>query len=192
MVSRHGHGFPGEKRTNATHQSTTDPESRLARKGKGKEAKLSYSLHALMENRHGLLVDLAVDQAHGRAERENALAMVDENLPGAKRLTLAADKAYDTSEFVRECRERNVTPHLARNTRRPGGSTLDGRTIRHAGYHVSQRKRKRVEEIFGWLKTVGGLRRTRFLGVERTQLWAYLAGAAYNLLRLARLNPAPA
>ena len=184
--------FHGEKRTNATHQSTTDPESRLARKGKGKEAKLSYSLHALMENRHGLLVDLAVDQAHGRAERENALAMVDENLPGAKRLTLAADKAYDTSEFVRECRERNVTPHLARNTRRPGGSTLDGRTIRHAGYHVSQRKRKRVEEIFGWLKTVGGLRRTRFLGVERTQLWAYLAGAAYNLLRLARLNPAPA
>jgi len=184
--------FHGEKRANDTHQSTTDPQARLARKGQGKEAKLSFSLHALMENRHGLLADLCVDAATGTAERENALRLLDENLPGSKRLTLGADRGYDTREFVQACRDRNVTPHLARNLNRRGGSTLDDRTIRHAGYHVSQQRRKRVEEIFGWLKTVGGLRRTRFLGVARTQLWAYLTGAAYNLLRMARLLPAPA
>ena len=180
--------FKGERRSNATHESTTDPEARLARKGKGKEAKLCYAGHALMENRHGLLLDLRVTTADGMAERETALAMVAKNLPGDGRLTLAADKNYDTHEFVESCREQNVTPHVAQNTARPGGSAIDQRTTRHAGYAISQRLRKRVEEIFGWLKTVGGLRKTRYKGQQRTQLAAHLVGAAYNLLRIARLT----
>ena len=184
--------FHGERRSNATHQSTTDPEAKLAKKGGGKEAKLCYSANALMENRNGLLIEFAVEPADGYAERKSARAMLETALPGSRRITLGADKGYDTAEFVASCRALKVTPHIARNEGRAGGSALDRRTARHVGYAVSQRVRKRVEEIFGWMKTVGGLRRTRYRGLDRTQLHAYLVAAAYNLLRIARLIPAPA
>jgi transposase len=179
--------FHGEKRCNETHESKTDPEAKLMRKGPGKEAKLSYSAHALMENRYGLLVDFRVEEANGHAEREAALAMVDEALPGNKPVTLGGDKGYDTRDFVEACRERNVVPHVAQNTHARRRSAIDARTTRHPGYAVSQRLRKRVEEIFGWTKTTGNFRRTRYRGKARTQLAAYFVGAAYNLLRVAKL-----
>ena len=140
-----------------------------------------------MENRNGLLVDLRIAEANGTAERELAIQMIDENLQKNRHCTLAGDKGYDTAGFVAQCRERNVTPHVAQNERRPGGSALDRRTTRHAGYGISQRIRKRVEEIFGWTKTVGNFRRTRFKGRAKTRLASYLVGAAYNLLRMAKL-----
>lgn len=180
--------FRGQKRRNDTHQSITDPEARLMRKGNGKEAKLSFSAHALMENRHGMLVDLRIAEASGTAERQVALEMIDDNLPGERRITLGADKGYHTRDFVRDCRDRNVTPHVADKAKH---SMIDGRTTRPAGYSISQRIRKRVEEIFGWAKTVGGFRRTRFKGKARTQLAAYVVGAAYNLTRMSRLLAAP-
>lgn len=180
--------FRGQKRRNDTHQSTTDPEARLMRKGNGKEAKLSFSAHALMENRHGMLVDLRIAEASGTAERQVALEMLDDNLPGERRITLGADKGYHTRDFVRDCRDRNVTPHVADKAKH---SMIDGRTTQQSGYSVSQRIRKRVEEIFGWAKTVGGFRRTRFKGKARTQLAAYVVGAAYNLTRMSRLLAAP-
>ena len=178
--------FHGEQRRNDTHESTTDPDARLARKGTGKEAKLSYSQHALMENRNGLLVDLQIAEANGTAERDVALRMLDEALPGDQPITVGADKGYDTRHFVAESRARNVTPHVAQNLsgRR---SAIDGRTTRHHGYSVSQRIRKRVEEIFGWIKSVANFRRTRYRGLKRTQLASYFVGAAYNLFRIARL-----
>ena len=179
--------FHGEKRSNQTHQSTTDPESRLARKGRGKEAKLSYAQHALMENRNGLLVELQITEATGTAEREAALSMVNDYLPRDQRITLAGDKGFDTRGFVEGCRELGVTPHVAQNLERSGGSAVDKRTTRHPGYSVSQRIRKRVEEIFGWTKTVANFRKTRFRGLDRTQHASYLVGAAYNLLRMAKL-----
>ena len=179
--------FHGQRRSNETHQSTTDPEAKLARKGRGKEAKLSHSGHALMENRHGLLVDLRIDEANGRAEREVALQMLDDELPGEKPITLGADKAYDTHDFVAQCRSRNVTPHVAQHENARRSSAIDARTTRHPGYAVSQRIRKRVEEIFGWVKTVANFRRTRYRGRARTQLAAYFVAAAYNLLRIAKL-----
>ena len=182
--------FHGEKRSNETHESTTDPEARLARKGVGKEAKLSFSAHALMENRNGLLVDLRIAEANGTAERDQALLMLVENSRHTGLITVGADKGYDAQEFAEQCRHYGITPHIAQNTSRR--SAIDGRTTRHAGYAVSQRIRKRVEEIFGWAKTVGGFRRTRFKGIERTQLAAYFVGAAYNLVRTARLLAAPA
>ncbi|MEQ9318695.1 MAG: IS5 family transposase [Polyangiaceae bacterium] len=179
--------FHGQKRRNDTHQSTTDPEAKLFRKGYGKEAKLCFSAHALMENRNGLLVDLRIAEANGRAEREVALEML--SATGRTRRTVGADKGYDTTAFVEGCRERGVTPHVAQhnNNRR---SRVDERTTRHAGYSLSQRVRKRVEEIFGWAKTVGGFRRTRFKGQRRTQAAAYIVGAAYNLMRMTKLLPA--
>jgi transposase len=180
--------FRGEKRANDTHQSSTDPEARLMRKGNGKEAKLSFSAHALMENRNGMLVDLRVAEASGTAERRVALEMSDDNLPGQRRLTLGADKGYHTRDFVDDCRHRHVTPHVADKAK---SSMLDQRTTESAGYTISQRIRKRVEEIFGWAKTVGGFRRTRYRGIARTQLAAYIVGAAYNLTRMARLLAAP-
>jgi transposase len=180
--------FRGQQRRHDTHRSTTDPESRLMRKGNGKEAKLSYSGHALMENRNGLLVDLQIAEASGTAERRVALEMVDDNLPGERRITLAADRGYHTRDFVDACRRRHVTPHLADKA---AHSALDGRTTRVPGYSTRQRIRKRVEEIFGWAKTVGGFRRTRFRGAKRTQLAAYIVGAAYNLTRMARLLALP-
>lgn len=182
--------FHGEKRSNETHASTSDPEARLARKGRGKEAKLSYSAHALMENRNGLLVDFRVAEANGRAECEVALAMLDENKLRRGPATIGADKGYDTHDFVAECRAMNVVPHIAQVITAHRGSAIDSRTTRHPGYAISQRIRKRVEEIFGWAKTVGNFRKTRFRGRSRTQLAAYLVGAAYNLLRIARLAPA--
>jgi transposase len=183
--------FHGEKRSNETHSSTTDPEARLARKSSNTAARLSYSQHALMENRNGLLVDLRIAEANGRAERAVALAMLDELMPRSRRVTVGADKGYDTRDFVDECRAMNVTPHVAQNCtgRR---SAVDERTTRHPGYTTSQRIRKRVEEIFGWTKTVGNFRRTRYRGQARTEQASYLVGAAYNLLRMSRLAPLPA
>ena len=183
--------FRGEKRSNDTHQSTTDPESRLARK-KGKESRLSYSAHALMENRNGLIVDFRVDEANGFAERTSALEMLHDNVLKERRITVAGDKGYDTKDFVADCRFLGVTPHIAQTSDPRRSSAIDARTTRHAGYAVSQRKRKLVEEIFGWMKTVGNFRRTRFKGKQRTQLAAYFVAAAYNLLRVARLVPTPA
>src|SRR5471032_277942 len=185
--------FHGEKRSNETHESKTDPEAKLARKGKGKEAKLAYSQHALMENRNGLLVELQIASATGTAERDTAIAMLDDYLPGTSRITLGGDKGYDTRDFIAKCQARNVTPHVAQNITERRSSAIDGRTTRHKGYSVSQVIRKRVEEIFGWTKTVANFRKTRFRGLERTQLASYLVGAAYNLMRMSRLlTPTPA
>lgn len=184
--------FHGEKRSNATHASTTDPEAKLARKSNNTAARLSFSQHALMENRNGLLVDIRIAEANGTAERDVARDMLDEALPGSSRITLGADKGYDTKAFVEECRHLLVTPHVAQNITVQRGSAIDARTTRHAGYSISQRIRKRVEEIFGWTKTVGNFRRTRYRGKARTQLASYLVGAAYNLLRMSRLLLQPA
>jgi transposase len=183
--------FHGERRSNETHRSTSDPEALLARKGKGKEAKLCYSANGLAENRNLLLIDFQVEPADGTAERRAAIAMADERLPGRRRITVGGDKGYDTGGFVDSCRALNVTPHVAQNLSRRGGSALDRRTVRHPGYAVSQWIRKRIEEAFGWMKTVGGLRKTRYRGRARVQMHAYLVAAAYNLLRIARLVPAP-
>jgi transposase len=180
--------FHGERGRNASHQSTTDAEARLAKKGAGKEARLCYTERVLMENRNGIMVDLRVGQATGRAEGEQALEML-EGVGGLHRIPVAGDKGFDIAEFVAGCRALNATPHVAQNQRRPGGSALDLRTTSWPGYAVSQRVRKRVEEIFGWIKTVGNFRRSRYRGVERTNLAAYLVGAAYNLLRIAKLCP---
>ena len=179
--------FRGEPRSNTTHQSTTDAEARLAKKGKGREAHLAYAAHALMENRYGLLVDFQVSQANGTAERDAVPELIDQARErGFHPRTLGADKGYDTKACVADLRERKVTPHVTQNTsgRR---SAIDRRTTRHVGYVVSQRKRPLVEEIFGWMKTIGGFRRTRFIGLERTQLAGYFVAAAYNLVRIARL-----
>jgi transposase len=180
-----GVDFHGERRRNDTHQSTTDPQALLARKGKGKESKLSYAGHVLMENRHGLAVNACVTQATGRAEPQAAVAMV-EQIPGWGRITLGADKGYDRRELVQELREHHVTPHFARKQ----SSIIDQRTTRHPGYVISQRKRKRVEEIFGWLKTVGGLRKTRHRGVDRVGWMFTFALAVYNLVRMRNLAAA--
>jgi transposase len=180
--------FRGQKRSNATHESSTDPQAKLMRKGDGQPAKLSYGGHALMENRNGLCVDIKVRCATD-TETEAAKEMLARQ--GRKRIrpkSLGADKGYHSKDFVKHLRDRGIAPHIAtiegRNT--PG---LDARTTGHSGYRLSQRKRKRIEEIFGWMKTYGGLRKTRFVGQTRVQLHAYLVGAAYNLLRLSRLAP---
>jgi transposase len=180
--------FRGERRTNATHASATDPEARLYKKATGQEAKLSYLGHVLMENRHGLMVDTRVTQATGTAEREVALTMA-EAIPGQQRVTLGADKNYDTHDCVRALRERRVTPHVAQNTA-GRSSAIDGRTTRHPGYAISQRKRKCVEEIFGWLKTVGLLRQVRHRGVARVGWMFTFADAVYNLVRMRTLAAA--
>jgi hypothetical protein len=178
--------FHGETRTNATHASTTDPDARLARKGPGKEAKLSYTGHILMENRNGLAVDVAVLPATGTAEREAAIEMLAAR-PDTGRITLGGDKHYDTQDFVAQLRELEVTPHVAQNdTNRR--SAIDGRTTHHAGYALSQQKRKRIEEIFGWLKTVGGLRKLRHRGHERVTWMFTFAVAVYNLVRIRNLE----
>lgn len=183
--------YRGEKRRNETHASTTDPEAQLMRKGVGKETRLSYMGHVLMENRNGLVVDVILTQASGKAEREAAVRMLDRLPQRRRRRTLGADKGYDTRDFVQDARQRNVTPHVAQNEsgRR---SAIDGRTTSWGGYKVSQRKRKRVEEIFGWVKTVGGGRKLRYIGVRRNQLWSEFTATAYNLVRMARLLAEPA
>jgi transposase len=180
--------FHGEKRSNKTHQSSTDPWALLTRKGEGKEAKLSYSGHVLMENRNGLVADVEVLPATGTAERVAALGMVA-NLPGDQPVTLGADKNYDTKDFVAEVRHLNATPHVAQNNKRRQ-SAIDGRTTRHAGYERSQQKRKRVEEIFGWMKTVGGMRKLRHRGLPVVTWMFTLAAAAYNLVRIRNLATA--
>lgn len=184
--------FRGERRSNATHRSTTDSEARLAKKGKGKEAHLAFMGHALMENRHGLVVDFQVSQATGTAERDAVPELIEQARErGFRPRTLGADKGYDTTAFVADLRRRQVTPHVTQNTsgRR---SAIDRRTTRHVGYVISQRIRPRVEEIFGWMKTVGGFRRTRYRGLARTQLAGYLVATAYNLVRMVRLVPSQA
>jgi transposase len=177
--------FHGEKRSNDTHASTTDPAARLYRKGRGKEAKLCYLGHVLMENRNGLVVDARLTLATGTAEREAAVAMVGER-EGGHRITLAGDKNYDTKGFVAEMRNLNVTPHVAQNTS-GRSSAIDGRTTRHEGYGLSQRIRKRIEEVFGWMKEVAPLRKTRHRGQERVGWQFIFTAAAYNLIRLPKL-----
>lgn len=181
--------FRGDKRSNETHVSKTDPEARLYKKAEGERAKLCYGAHALMENRNGLLLDLRMSPANGTAERDQALKMLRRELPGAKRITVGADKAYDTRDFVDSCRGMGITPHVAQNNTKRR-SAIDARTTQHPGYSASQRLRKRIEEIFGWMKTVGNFRKTRYKGQERTQHAAYLVGTAYNLLRIAKLSAA--
>lgn len=175
--------FRGQKRKNDTHQSVTDPEARLYKKAKGQQAKLCYLGHALMENRNGLVVDTRVSLANGTAERKAAIEMV-ENVPGKHRITLGADKGYDSTDFVERMRFLNATAHVAQNGR---GSAIDGRTTRHEGYNISLKIRKRVEEIFGWMKTIGCLGKLHHRGQERIQGIFTLAAAAYNLIRIRNL-----
>ena len=177
--------FRGERRTHATHASTTDPEARLYKKAAGQEAKLCFLNHVLMENRHGLVVNTTVTPATGTAEREAALALVDAQAP-TRRITLSGEKNCDTAAFVDSLRERQVTPHVAPHTT-PRRSAIDGRTTRHPGDAVSQQKRKRVEEVFGWLKTVGFLRKIKLRGVQRVGWLFTFAAAAYNLVRMRNL-----
>jgi len=183
--------FHGEKRSNRTHASTTDPDAKLYRKSDGQPSRIAFMGHVLMENRNGLVVGATLTPATGKAEREAALALVDK-LGAKRRITLGADKAYDAREFVGELRKRKVTPHVARHdyvdkngVRRR--SALDGRTTRHPGYEISQRWRKRIEEVFGWIKTTGSLRKTRHRGTERVTWMFTLTAAAYNLVRLPKL-----
>lgn len=180
--------FHGERRTNATHRSTTDPDARLYKKGAGHEAKLSYLGHVLMENRHGLVVDTSLTTATGTAEREAAVAMAAE-IPGRHRATLAGDKGYDTRDFIAACRTLGVTPHVAQHTTHRR-SAIDARTTQHAGYAVSQRVRKRVEEVFGWMKTIGLLRKMRHRGRERVDWMFIFTAAVYNLVRMRNLTMA--
>ena len=176
--------FRGEKRTNQTHQSTTDPQARLYRKSGGHEAKLVYMGHAQIENRNGLVINTRVTQATGTAEREAALVMAGE-IGGPA--TLGGDKNYDTKDFVHQCRGMDVTPHVAQNdTNR--SSAIDGRTTRHPGYSVSQKKRKRIEEVFGWMKTVGLMRKTRHRGTDLVGWMFQFTAAAYNLVRMRNLS----
>jgi IS5 family transposase len=188
--------FHKEKRTNETHQSTTDPEARLYKKGDGQAAKLCYLGHALMENRHGLAVDGGISLATGTAEREAALELVASRA-GRRRITLGADKAYDVRQFIADLRRCNVTPHIAidghvRISGKPRVTAIDRRTTRHPGYDVSQRCRKRIEEVFGWIKGSAGLARIKLRGRVRVDAAFTLALAAYNLIRLPKLLAAPA
>ena len=176
--------FHGQKRSNATHVSVTDPEARLYKKGKGKEAKLCFMGHALMENRNGLIVDTETTCADGHAEREAALTMIDRSCPGDHKITLGADKGYDTADFVADLRAMNVAPHVVAKVK---NSAIDGRTTRHASYRVSQTIRKRIEEAFGWGKTVGPVAKTMLRGLERVGFQFKLTMAAYNLARLPKL-----
>src|SRR6201988_2409473 len=181
--------FHGEKRSNETHESKTDPDSLLARKSGGKESRLSYSGNLLVENRNGLIVDAEVFQANGTAERDAALIMM-ERLAGTQPLTVGGDKGFETFGFVEECRHLRVTPHVAQNLGRRGGSAIDGRTTRHSGYALSQKKRKRIEECFGWLKTIALMRKGRHRGVSKVHWIFTLACAAYNLVRMRNLTAA--
>lgn len=184
--------YHGEKRANDTHASTTDPDAKLYRKGNGQAAKLSYMGHALMENRSGLIVQATLTRASGTAEREAAIAMIEQRAPGERRLTLGADKAYDARGFTADLRRMCVTPHIARNDTvdkhgRQRPSSIDGRTTRHPGYAVSQRARKRIEEAFGWAKTIAGLAKAKLRGTRRVAFRFTFAMAAYNLIRMPRL-----
>jgi transposase len=179
--------FHGERRSNETHQSTTDPEARLARKGDGQPAKLCYAGHLLMEHRNALIVDMELTQATGFAERSTGMQMLRRLPPSRRRRTVAGDKGYDTQDFVAGCRALGFTPHVAQNisNRR---SAIDGRTTRHEGHVLSQRIRKRIEEPFGWIKTIAGGRKLRFIGERRNRSWFLMVGATYNVLRIAALD----
>ena len=177
----------GERRRNETHRSTTDPEARLARKGKGKEARLCFGAHVLMDNREGSVVDVRLTPADGAWERDAALEMLA-SAPGTRRITVGADRGYDTRGFIKGCRNLKVTPHVAQKQR----SAIDRRTTRHDGYRFSQRARKRIEEVFGWVKTVGGGRKLRHRGIARNRMWAEMTIVGCNLVRLAKLTAAPA
>lgn len=183
--------FSGEKRSNDTHESKTDPDSRMARKSSGMGAELSYAVNALMENRNGLLVDIQADIATGTIERDAALEMIDANLPGAGRITLGADKAYDTKAFVDALRERNVTPHVAQNEQ-PGRrkSNIDRRTTRHDGHKISLIVRREIEAAFGWIKQAGRMKRAHHIGIKRVGWFAKFVGAAFNLVKIANLSRA--
>ena len=178
--------FHGERRTNETHESTTDPDCRLYKKSKGSEAKLSYLGHVLMENRNGLLMRTMVTQADGTAERDAALLMASQ-IPRNQTVTLGGDKNYDTRDFVDTLRGMKITPHVAQNNTNRS-SAIDGRTTWHPGYEISQRKRKRVEQSFGWMKRVGLLRKVKLRGIRKVSWWFTFVGAAYNLIRLRRLR----
>jgi transposase len=181
--------FHGEQRSNDTHESKTDAEAKLARKGAGKEAKLSYNGNLLVENGNGLIVQAEVFEANGTAERDAAIVML-EQIPGTNQVTVGGDKGFDTAGFVAECRNLHVTPHVAQNDKRPGGSAIDGRTTRHPGYAISQKKRKRIEECFGWLKTIALFRKVRHRGVCKVDWIFTFACAAYNLVRMRNLGAA--
>jgi transposase len=183
--------FHGQRRNNQTHASTTDPEALMARKSMATAAKLSYAGHLLMEHRNALIVDIELTQATGYAERDTALEMLGRLAPSRRRRTVAGDKAYDTRDFVADLRDMNITPHIAPNTTRYR-STIDGRTTRHQGHTVSQRIRKRIEEPFGWIKTIAGGRKLRYIGRARNRAWFLIAGGVYNILRIAALDAAPA
>ena len=183
--------FHGQRRSNDTHASTTDPDARLYRKGQGKEAKLCFMGHGLMENRNGLLVDACLTLADGHGERVAALHLIEPRAERPRAITLGADKAYDTEDFINELRSMKVTPHVAQNTS-GRSSAIDGRTTRHGGYAASQRIRKRIEEAFGWIKTIACQQKTKFRGRDRVG-WAFtFAAAAYNLVRLPKLMAVPA
>ena len=181
-----GSDFQGQERSNDTHASMTDPDARLYKKSAGEASRLACPGHVLMDNRHGLIAGEIVTTADGSAKVDAAVLMVD-GLGGTQRITLGADKGYDRREFVQDLRDRKVTPHVARKRK---GSAIDGRTTRHAGYAMSIHARRRVETISGWLKTIGGLRKTRFQGLERVGLHFSLAATAYNILRISRLGVA--
>lgn len=188
--------FHKEKRSNETHRSTTDPDARLYKKGDGQPAKLCYMGHALMENRHGLAIGGGISQATGTAERQTALELIDARGRGRRRITLGADKAYDVAQFVHDLRGRSVTPHIAvdghlSKTGKRRKTAVDGRTTRHVGYDISQRCRKRIEEVFGWIKSSAGLAKVKLRGRDRVDAVFTLALAAYNLIRLPKLLAVP-
>ena len=183
--------FHGERRSNETHQSTTDPEARMARKSNATAAKLCYTGHLLMEHRNALIVDAELSEATGYAERATALEMLERLPPMTRRRTIAGDKGYDTKDFVADVRELGFTPHIAPNTTR-NRSTIDGRTTRHPGHATSQRIRKRIEEPFGWMKTIAGGRKLRYIGKQRNRAWFLMTGAVYNIIRIAALDTATA
>lgn len=183
-----GGNFHGHQRRNDTHTSKTDPEAKLYRKGHGQEARLSYLGHVLMENRNGLIVDAMVTEADGTAERDAALLMVHDRWRRRESIrTVAADKAYDTRDFVGLLREMEVRPHVTQNTNRPGGSAIDGRTTRHAGYQMSQKRRPRIERAFGWMKSVGGIRKVKLRGLLKVGWLFLMTAAAFNLWRIPKL-----
>lgn len=179
--------YHGERRSNETHRSTTDPEARLARKGSGMAAKLSYTGHLLMEHRNALITDMELTAATGYAERDTALALLRRLPQRARRRTVAGDKGYDTKDFIAGGRELGVTPHVSPNTTNRR-SAIDARTTRHPGHVVSLRIRKRIEEPFGWMKTVAGGRKLRYIGLQRNRAWFLMTGAVYNLIRITALD----
>jgi hypothetical protein len=188
--------FRGDKRTNETHESKTDPDARLYRKGLGQEARLAYLGHVLMENRHGLIAEAMVTQADGTAERDAGILMLYDRWRKRRRqsrsgpMSVGADKAYDTRDFVKTMRAMNIRPHLAQNLKRPGGSALDARTTRHATYQVSQQKRPLIEKVFGWMKQTGGMRKTKLRGLLKVSWQFLMTAAAFNLWRLPKLQAA--